>query len=345
MCGIVAALRDEAPVASEQLAAAVRTIGHRGPDRSAQWISARRALVPRPHAPLDHRPRQRRPADLRRSGDVRCVVNGEFYGYRAIRERLRAEGCGFTTDSDSEIALHLYLREGDESRAPAARRVRGGDRRPSATARCSRSATASASSRSSTPCTRATCYFASEIKALLALGVPARWNREACFQECLPRSGRTSRTLFAGIYTVPPGALRDRAATARSSVYPYWDLRFSDRRRRSRPTIARDAEVVAGFRAVLDDAVRERLVADVEVASLPERRDRFLRGARPRAAPHGPADPRLHADASTTRSTTSRRSRARRPSARARASIRCRSPRARSRTPTPTPSGTPRRRS
>jgi asparagine synthase (glutamine-hydrolysing) len=40
MCGIVAALRDEAPVSSDRLAAAVRTIAHRGPDRSAQWVSA-----------------------------------------------------------------------------------------------------------------------------------------------------------------------------------------------------------------------------------------------------------------------------------------------------------------
>ena len=45
-------------------------------------------------------------------GDVQMVVNGEFYGYQAIREQLRSEGVEFTTDSDSEIALHLYLREG-----------------------------------------------------------------------------------------------------------------------------------------------------------------------------------------------------------------------------------------
>lgn len=38
-----------------------------------------------------------------------------------IREQLRAEGRVFATDSDSEIALHLYLRE----RIGAARLLRG----------------------------------------------------------------------------------------------------------------------------------------------------------------------------------------------------------------------------
>ena len=112
MCGIVAALRDEAPVASEQLAAAVRTIGHRGPDRSAQWISAdgRMALG---HARLSIIGLQNGDQPLTNAaGDIRCIVNGEFYGYRAIRDSLRADGARLATDSDSEIALHLYERRG-----------------------------------------------------------------------------------------------------------------------------------------------------------------------------------------------------------------------------------------
>jgi len=74
-----------------------------------------------------------------------------------------------------------------------------------------------------------------------------------------------SRSLFAGIYSVPPGHYAI-AQHGEVSVYPYWDLSF--------PTAAElaaddrsDADVALGFRAVLDDAVRERLVADVEVAA------------------------------------------------------------------------------
>jgi asparagine synthase (glutamine-hydrolysing) len=46
------------------------------------------------------------------TGDIRCVVNGEFYSYRAIRDSLRAAGARLATDSDSENALHLYERRG-----------------------------------------------------------------------------------------------------------------------------------------------------------------------------------------------------------------------------------------
>ena len=116
------------------------------------------------------------------SGEVRLVVNGEFYGYRAIRERLRSQGCPFTTDSDSEIALHLYLREGMN----LGRHLRGefaaliADRR-------NRAMLAIRDRFGIKPLFYAAhegdVLFASEVKALLALGVPARWNREAVLQE------------------------------------------------------------------------------------------------------------------------------------------------------------------
>jgi asparagine synthase (glutamine-hydrolysing) len=263
MCGIVAALRDEAPVASDRLAAAVRTIGHRGPDRSAQWISAdgRMALG---HARLSIIGLQNGDQPLTSAaGDIRCVVNGEFYGYRAIRDTLRAAGARFATDSDSEIALHLYERRGlecvhelrgefaiviaDERR----RRVIGiRDRfgiKPLFYAVCGRDV-----------------YFASEIKALIALGVTPRWDHEAYFASCHQALG-SHRTLFAGIFAVPPGC----AAVARDGhvdVRSYWDMNYPPRDvleadRRS------DEEIVEGFREVFDDAVSQRLVADVEVAT------------------------------------------------------------------------------
>ena len=36
------------------------------------------------------------------------VVNGEFYGHEAVRQRLERQGARFTTDSDSEILPHLF---------------------------------------------------------------------------------------------------------------------------------------------------------------------------------------------------------------------------------------------
>ena len=49
-----------------------------------------------------------------------------------------------------------------------------------------------------------TIYFASEVKALFAAGVPARWDPET-FWQIVEQGGYQERTLFEGIRLVPPG--------------------------------------------------------------------------------------------------------------------------------------------
>ena len=262
MCGFVGGLLQRT-LEPKRLDHALETLHHRGPDALGKWVAPDgRCFLGHTRLSIIGLENGRQPIS-NATGDVQLVVNGEFYGYRAIRERLRAEGCSFTTDSDSEIALHLYLREGMN----LGRHLRGefaaliADRR-------NRALLAIRDRFGIKPLFYAVhegdVLFASEVKALLALGVPARWNREAVFQEAYHFRPH-ARSLFAGIHSVPPGHYAI-AQHGEVSVYPYWDLDF--------PTAAQlaaddrsDAEVVAGFRAVLDDAVRERLIADVEVAS------------------------------------------------------------------------------
>lgn len=43
------------------------------------------------------------------TGDIQCVVNGEFYDFERIRAELTAKGSTFKTSSDSEILVHLYV--------------------------------------------------------------------------------------------------------------------------------------------------------------------------------------------------------------------------------------------
>jgi asparagine synthase (glutamine-hydrolysing) len=105
-------------------------------------------------------------------------------------------------------------------------------------------------------------FFASEIKALLALGVPAAWDLEGA----TGGAGRShEKTEFAGIGTVPQGCY----AIARHGdvrIYPYWDWEIPTTEEMKRDTRS-EAEVVEDFRRVLLDSVRQRLIADVEVAS------------------------------------------------------------------------------
>ncbi len=262
MCGVIAGLFRGAAVPAERVATALRTIAHRGPDHADWWLSQdRRLLLGHVRLSIIGLSNGDQPL-VNESGDVRCVVNGELYGYRKIRAELQAEGRPFVTDSDSEIALALYEKLGGDF----VHRLRGEFAVVIADER--RRCLIAARDRFGIKplyysVVGGDVLIASEIKALVALGVPARWDSDAFFAEC--HSVRPpDRTLFAGVYAVPPGCALF-ARDGRVDIRPYWDLDFPDA-----ATLAADqrsdAEIVAGFRDVLDDAVRERLVADVEVA-------------------------------------------------------------------------------
>ena len=53
-----------------------------------------------------------RPPDAEDGAAVTLVFNGEIYNYRELRAELAAAGHRFTTQTDSEVLLHLYQRDG-----------------------------------------------------------------------------------------------------------------------------------------------------------------------------------------------------------------------------------------
>lgn len=262
MCGLIAALLPHDSLPSARVEAALAAIRHRGPDRTSWWFSKdRRMMLGHVRLSIVGLASGDQPI-ASEAGDLRCVVNGEFYGYRRIREELLAEGRRFTTESDSEIALHLY----DKLGADCVHSLRGEFALVIADER-RRRLIGIRDRFGIKPLFYAVhdgaVFFASEIKALLALGVPARWDQEAYFADC-HCVRPSSRSLFAGIHSVPPGCLaiaRDGAVEIRR----YWDVDYP-----SQAALAADRRsekrIVAGFRRVLEDSVRERLVADVEVA-------------------------------------------------------------------------------
>jgi asparagine synthase (glutamine-hydrolysing) len=263
MCGLVAALLQRPTLERSRLTAALDALQHRGPDQRATWFSPdRRTALGHVRLSIIGLANGEQPlADS--TGNLHCVVNGELYGYQAQRAQLRAEGRKLATDSDSEIALHLYDKLGvdfvHELRGEFALVIADQRRRCLVAAR---------DRFGIKPLFytvyRGDVFLASEAKALFALGVEARWDREAFFAE-LHHARPHQRSLFAGIYSVPPGCTLI-ARDGQVEIRPYWQLDYPQRDVLAADTRS-DAEVVAGFRAVLDDAVGQRLVADVEVAS------------------------------------------------------------------------------
>lgn len=262
MCGFIAGLY-QSTVNPADIEKALATLHHRGPDDRGSWVSDDRKWM-LGHTRLSiiglnngHQPMSSE------DGKLHLVVNGEFYGYQDVRNALKQEGAAFATESDSEIALHLYRGRGmammselrgefagviadERNNAMIGFRDRFGIKPLFYTV------------------LNGDVLFASEVKALLALGAPAKWNTRALMQEAFSVRPH-EHSIFKDIHTVPPGHYAV-AQDGQVRIYPYWDLEFplaEDLAKDDRT----DQEVIDGFRAVMQDAIDQRLIADVEVAS------------------------------------------------------------------------------
>ena len=261
MCGICACFSKHRPVDVSSILQMINEISHRGPDSQGHWISPNR-MAGLAHARLSI-------IDLI-SGDqpisnefnnVHIIVNGEFYDYERIRADLIQLGHVFQTQSDSEIALHLY----EEYGTNCLQYLRG------------EFAFVIWDSRSQTlfaardrfgikplyySMYQETLYLASEAKALFKVGVPAAWDRETFLLAqgfILP----SERSIFDGIHQVPPGHFLLVSPGQRQTIC-YWDFDY--------PRIASgcperpEAETIGMFKQSLIESIRLRLRADVPVA-------------------------------------------------------------------------------
>ena len=260
MCGFIAGIASDG-VTEDRLQQALKLLRHRGPDDSGLWLSKNRHwFMGHTRLSIVGLDNGRQPM-ASSDGAVHMVVNGEFYGHQKIRADLSASGTVFATDSDSEIALHLYRKRGMQ----AATQLRG----EFAVVIADEKQNAMFAIRDRFgikplfySVINGDVFFASEIKALLALGVPAAWDTEAAYYDpFLTRSHES--TLFKNIYAVPPGCYAI-AKEGRVRIYPYWDWEIPKAAVFEKDTRSAE-EVVHGFRNLFTDAIKERLSADVEV--------------------------------------------------------------------------------
>lgn len=260
MCGIVALFSRSEPISETVVQRATKSLSHRGPDGQRHWMSPDRRTA-LGHARLSIIDLATGDQPIANENErIHIIVNGEFYGYEAIQQELESSGHQLRTRSDSEIALHLYEDVGTQ----CLHRLRGefafvlwDDR--------SRMIFAARDRFGIKPLFYAfqndTLYFASEVKALFASGVKARWDAESFYHA--PEFGSHQlRTLYDGVYQVPPGHYL--LATERHiQLFQYWDFHYSkvstDGKQRS------DEDYAGEFRHALEEAVRLRLRADVPV--------------------------------------------------------------------------------
>ena len=248
------------PINEKLLERATHSLKHRGPESQRCWISPDQR-VGLGHARLSI-------IDLT-TGDqpianedesLRIVVNGEFYGYEETQKELELDGHKLRTHSDSEIALHLYEKLGTQ----CLHRLRG-EFAFVLWDSVNNTIFAARDRFGIKPLFFAqrdnTLYLASEVKALFAAGVPARWDCEAVYNSA--GIGEQNRTLFDGVFQIPPGHFM-LATENGLQVTRYWDFDYpkevADAPQRS------DKEYEEEFTNVFEEAVKLRLRADVPVA-------------------------------------------------------------------------------
>lgn len=259
MCGIVGIVhRDPTrPVAPESIQRMCDAIRHRGPDDEGLFTGDNAGLGMRRLSIIDlaggHQP-------IFNEDRSRVIVfNGEIYNYADLRPGLLARGHALQTHSDTECILHLNEEMGSNCVTP----LRGmftfaiWDR-------TQRKLLVARDRFGIKPLYYVErpwgLAFASELKALLAIGASAGrldWTSlEAFFQlGYIPAPG----TPFDDVKKLLPGCTLSWTAETGATIERYWDL---PQHREEPPANA--AERVLEW---LDDSVTKHLVSDVPVAA------------------------------------------------------------------------------
>lgn len=267
MCGLAGVVHfDGSPVPRDVLRRMADALRHRGPDAEGFFFDAAGApalgLAHRRLSIIDLSPAADQPLG-NEDGSVQVALNGEIYNYRELREPLRARH-RFRSQGDTEVVAHLYEEMGDA----VVEQLDGMFMLVLWDARLRRLLLARdrvgkkplyfwADGRR--------CVFGSEIKALLAAGVPAEFAAENLAEYLAYGYVPTPRTLFRGITRLPAASTLVVDAQGVGTPRRYWDLRFPDQGAAAPVSLG---EAAARVRALLTEAVRKRLVADVPLGVL-----------------------------------------------------------------------------
>ena len=260
MCGI-AGLIAEGALAPDDRGRAIGmrdVIRHRGPDDAGLYLDEHAALGHRRLSIVDLAAGHQPLANEEES--IWIVFNGEIYNHAELRPMLEAAGHRYRTRSDTETIVHAYEQWGDG----CVERLRGmfafalwdAHRRRLLLARDRLGVKPLYWSRVGDR-----LLFGSEIKSLLASGVIVPRARESALPELLgTRYLSGEDTLFEGIHRLMPGhTLVFENGEVR--VRQYWEIPVAQPAEDL--SAQRDADLVERFRALLEESVRIRLMADV----------------------------------------------------------------------------------
>ncbi|RAI44309.1 asparagine synthase (glutamine-hydrolyzing) [Rhodoplanes roseus] len=266
MCGIAGYVGRPDPTVPPHalLARMVGAIAHRGPDARGSHVEVGVGLAHARLSILDLAGGAQPMSDV--EDELVLTFNGEIFNYVELRDELLQRGCRFRTASDTETILQAYRVFG-----PDCVQKFNGDFAFALWDRGRRRLMLARDRVGVRPAFYATrgnaLYFASEIKALLEVpDVAAEIDPVALDQVLTFWFPLAPRTIFKDICELPPGhmLLADEAGLR---VTPYWRLSFPDAGDHAALDRRAPRDIADELGALLEDATRIRLRADVPVGA------------------------------------------------------------------------------
>ncbi len=256
MCGISGIWRGtDLAVGRQRISDMLETIVHRGPDGDGRLDRPGLAMGMRRLAIIDLAGGDQPIYNEDRS--VGVVFNGEIYNFRELRADLERQGHRFATRADTEALVHGYEQWGDDMLhrlvGMFAFALWDERRRRLLVARDRFGKKPLYYSQHGDE-----LVFGSEIKALLAAGVPADLDDAALEDYLALRYVPAPRTLFRGVRQLPAGH-KMVVSDARLEVERWWRLHYGPKLPSALPQAADDIE------DLMRVAVERRLVSDVSL--------------------------------------------------------------------------------
>ena len=265
MCGIAGIVPRDMPEADLRDAVARMTdaLAHRGPDAVGRHVDRQIALGVRRLSIIDLSPRGNQPM-ANEDETAWLAFNGEIYNYQILRDDLLGRGHRFRSNADSEVILHLYEEQGprcvDRLRGMFAFALWDARRRRLLLARDRLGE-------------KPLCY-AETPRGFVLGSEPAALFRSGLVQ---PRPSVPGLRLYLTLgYLPPPASAFEGVAhlpPAHTLTYDaegvrlrrYWSPGAGDSE--GGPSRVAPAGPTAALPALVDDAVRSRLVSDVPVGA------------------------------------------------------------------------------
>jgi asparagine synthase (glutamine-hydrolysing) len=273
MCGIAGLWDQRARVSPEALGYAARRMTdimrHRGPDAGDVWCDGQAgvALGHRRLSIIDLSPSGAQPM-VSSCGRFVISFNGEAYNFAEIRPELEALGRTFRGHSDTEVIVEACAEWGVEA---ATRRLIGmfamalWDRRE-------RVLYLVRDRLGIKPLYWAqfgeVLLFGSELKALREHpGWRPSLDRDALAAFLRLQYVPGPKTIYRGVNKLSPGTMLIARAGAAPEIRPYWTLEQIARDGQSARFVGSEDEAIEALDALLGDAVKRRMIADVPLGA------------------------------------------------------------------------------